>query len=102
MSALIGRLAGLAPPARAPVKFMDRIARTQRRRLDDAVEDVFNQACLTGDLDIAGNLLDVLEKMRARRQANHGRERRLNDDAIVRARREFNRRRSSLPSARAR
>ena len=91
LSTLIDRMAGLAQP-RLPAGRLERINQALRRRLDDAVEDVFNQACLKGDLDTAGQLLAVLERMHSRRQAEFGRERRINDDAIVRGREELDRR----------
>ncbi len=56
------------------------------------MEDVFNQACLNGDLATAGELLDVLTKMHERRKIAFGRDRRINDDTILRARAELERR----------
>ena len=50
-----------------------------RRRLDDALEAVFNRACATNNLDAAADVLTVLEKWHGRRVAGYGRERRISD-----------------------
>jgi hypothetical protein len=56
-------MVGLSAP-RVPMKYTDRLARTYRRRLNDGIEDVFDRACLGGDLETARALLDILEKSR--------------------------------------
>jgi hypothetical protein len=73
---------------------MDRVNRTLRRRLSDRVEDLFQAACLAGDLDAADALLTVLVKMHERRSAKFGGERRISDDSLARARAELARRRT--------
>lgn len=73
-----------------PQGMLARLNRTFRRRLSDQVQDVFREACLTGDVDTAGELLLVLEKMHDRRNSLSG-ERRFGDDAIVKAREELDR-----------
>ncbi len=66
--------ARLAPPdLLRPIQLYDpqgilgRISRTFRRRLGDRVEDLFQDACISGDLATAEELLAVLEHMHARR-----------------------------------
>jgi hypothetical protein len=88
---LISRAAHLQSPP-IPADRFSQVRRSLRRRIDDAVEDVFQRACLTGDLDTAEELLAVLESMRARRISMYGRNRRINDDDIVRLRTELQQR----------
>ena len=103
----ITRGVGLSPPDLSkkielydPGGLLDRINRTFRRRLSDKVEDVFQAACLAGDLDAAEDLLTTLERMHERRVLELGGERRISDDALVRARKELARRRAArLPRA---
>lgn len=97
-STLIGRMA-VRPPPRPPEVRLDRIHQTWRRRLDDAVEDVFRQACLAGDLDTAEQLLDVLGSMHTRRAERYGRDRRISDDGLQRAREELARRQRAAGQA---
>ncbi len=59
------------------------------RRLDDSIKQIFNRACATNNLEAAADLLTLLEKWHARRQANYGRERRINGDDLERARKEL-------------
>ncbi len=94
-SSLVGRTPILSAP-RMPAERLDRVHQTLRRRLDDAVEDVFQRACLNGDLDTARALLQVLEGMHERRQAKYGSNRRLNDDVLRRARTELEQREYAL------
>lgn len=90
------------PPAEQPppisVVVRHRINRTLRRRLSDRVVDVFQEACMTGDLETAEELLQVLEAMQARRQAIVG-ERRLSNEEVVRAREELASRREDRAAA---
>ena len=66
----------------------------------DKIEDLFQSACLAGDLDSAEDLLTVLVNMQERRSRKFGGERRISDDAVVRARAELARRRAvRLPRA---
>ena len=90
-STLIGRMAQLAQP-RVPAERLERINQGFRRRLDDAVEEVFQQACLGGDLEAARELLGVMTAMHARRQQAFGGDRRIADDALQRANQELVRR----------
>ncbi len=63
-----------APDLQRPIPLYDpegilgRINRTFRRRLRDRVEDLFQDACISGDLATAEELLTVLEHMHARRR----------------------------------
>jgi len=68
-----------------------RVNQSLKRRLDDDVEEVFNRACATNDLEAASDLLALLEKWHARRQANYGRERRITGVGLQRARKELER-----------
>jgi hypothetical protein len=68
-----------------------RVNQSLKRRLDDDVEEVFNRACATNDLESALDLLALLEKWHARRQANYGRERRITGVGLQRARKELER-----------
>lgn len=97
-STLVGRMAVLSQP-RAPAERLDRIHQAWRRRLDDAVEDVFRQACLAGDLDTAEGLLGVLGRMHTRRATRYGSERRISDDALRRAQEELARRQRAAGQA---
>jgi hypothetical protein len=72
----------------AETEVRERINRVFRRRLSDRVTEVFDEACISGDLDTAEELLVVLEAMHVRRQAAAG-ERRIGDEDVVRARDEF-------------
>jgi len=58
-----------------------------RRRLTDRVEDIFHEACLSGNLEIAEDLLWLMEKMYARRRFND--QRAQDNEALVRARQEL-------------
>lgn len=72
----------------------DRLARVNqslKRRLDDDVEEVFNRACASNDLEVAADLLLLLEKWHARRAAHYGRERRVSGANLQRARKELER-----------
>jgi hypothetical protein len=52
-----------------------------RRRLDDAVEEIFNRACASNNLDEAADLLAVLEKWSSTGK-DHSRRRRSNERNI--------------------
>jgi hypothetical protein len=75
------------PPSLSPITTMvrTRINRVLRRRLSDRVAEVFEEACVGGDLETAEELLEVLEAMHRRRQAAVG-ERRISTDELARAR----------------
>ena len=68
-----------------------RVNQSLKRRLDDDVEEVFNRACATNDLEAALDLLTLLEKWHARRSASYGRERRISGASLQRARKELER-----------
>ncbi len=74
---------------RVPVARLDRVKAAQRRRLDDSVDDAFRQACVSGDLDTAQELLAVLVAMHARRRTTFGSERRTISDSLQRAQEEL-------------
>jgi|KBSSwiStaDraftv2_1062776.scaffolds.fasta_scaffold5712477_1 hypothetical protein len=70
------------PPMSAVVR--QRINRVLRRRLSDRVNDVFQEACMAGDLDTATELLAVMEAMQERRQVAMG-DRRISNEELLRA-----------------
>jgi len=72
-------------PLYDPGGMMNRMNRSFRRRLRDRVEDLFHDACVTGDLATAEELLGVLENMQKRRQAT-GQDRRAGDSPFTAAR----------------
>jgi hypothetical protein len=76
---------------RIPGSRLARLHQSLKRRLDDDVEEVFQRACATNDLESASDLLSVLEKWHARRSASYGRERRISGASLQRARKELNR-----------
>ena len=78
------------PEVYDPQGMLARLNRTFRRRLSDQVHDVFREACMSGDLDTAAELLTVLEKMHDRRKSLAS-ERRFSDESIVKAREELDR-----------
>jgi hypothetical protein len=93
---LVDRFAALAP-ATVPGDRLQRLQQAFRRRLDDAVVDVFQRACLSRDLDTAAELLTVLENMNERRRRTYGGERRISDATVAQAREELARRRVMQP-----
>jgi hypothetical protein len=76
---------------RIPGARLERVNQALKRRLDDDVEEVFQRACASNDLEAAHDLLAVLEKWHARRSASYGRERRIGGAALQRARKELER-----------
>jgi hypothetical protein len=74
------------PSQDIPVGRLERVRQSLRRRLSDQLEDVLHRACVENDLLTAAGLLDVLEDLQNRRQQIYGRERRINDEGIVKAR----------------
>lgn len=79
-------------PLYDPAGSSGRLNRGFRRRLRDRVEDLFQDACVSGDLDTAEELLAVVENMQKRRE-NSGQDRRIDDDFFAVAREELARRR---------
>jgi hypothetical protein len=76
---------------RVPGARLARVNQSLKRRLDDDIEEVFHRACAANDLDAAADLLVVLEKWHARRSASYGRERRISNASLLRARKELER-----------
>jgi hypothetical protein len=62
-----------------------------RRRLDDAMIAIFEQACAGNNLDAAAEVLTVLETWHERRSARYGSERRIEDKHLVTMRSELKR-----------
>lgn len=77
-------------PAQATLSSVvrDRMNRALRRRLSDRVMDVFQEACVAGDLATAEELLAVMEAMQERRQAAAG-DRRMSQSDLENARGEL-------------
>ena len=46
---------------------LNNVGRSLRRRLSDKIEVLFQEACLSGDLETAESLLAILERMSTRR-----------------------------------
>jgi len=99
---LVARGAKLTPPdpprrvlVDDPEGVMKRLNKMFRRRLSDRVGDLFQAACLAGDLDTAEELLTVLMNMHERRQRIFGGERRISDEALVKMREELARRKAA-------
>ena len=88
------------PPVPVAIIVRERINRALRRRLSDRVVDVFHEACMSGDLTTAEELLEVLEAMQDRRQALLG-DRRISDEDVVRAREELASRKADRVAAEA-
>jgi hypothetical protein len=88
---LVGRTAQLHSPA-LPAHRLSRVLSSYRRRIDDAVEDVFRQACAAGDLETAEELIGILTNLHERRKAKFSGERRVSDNHIVRAKEDLLRR----------
>jgi hypothetical protein len=76
---------------RIPDNRLARVTQSFQRRLDDDIEAVFNRACISNDVDAAADLLALMEKWHERRKTSYGGERRINDDALRRARRALER-----------
>jgi hypothetical protein len=76
---------------RIPGERLARVNQSLKRRLDDDLEEVFNRALATNDLDAATDLLGLMEKWHARRSASYGRERRINSAALDRAKKDLER-----------
>ncbi len=75
-----------------PAGRMDRLKQSFRRRLSDSVEEVFHRACVENDLRTAAGLYAILEDIHIRRMKAHGTyERRISDEALVKARAELDR-----------
>jgi hypothetical protein len=79
-------------PLYDPTGASGRPPRTFRRRLRDRVEDLFQDACVAGDLETAEELLTIVENMQKRREYS-GQDRRVEDEFFATAREELARRR---------
>jgi hypothetical protein len=73
------------PPVPIATVVRDRMNRALRRRLSDRVLDVCHEACMSGDLQTADELVGVLERMHARREVVVG-DRRISDEDVLRMR----------------
>jgi hypothetical protein len=65
--------------------------RAYRRRLDDALADVFHRACAANDPQAASDLLAVLSKWQTRRIVRYGAERRISDKGLRKLKDELDR-----------
>jgi hypothetical protein len=74
-----------------PAERMNRVRQSLRRRLSDQVEETFYRACAESDTRTAAFLYATIEDMNTRRQKQHGRERRISDQALAEAREALNR-----------
>jgi hypothetical protein len=85
-----GTFDDIAPVSMPPPPWLafQRLNRVLRRRLSDRVFDVFQEACIAGDLDTAETLLALLEQMQRQRQAAFP-ERRLDTEVLGAARDEL-------------
>jgi hypothetical protein len=98
MSFGLGKATSLTPQAEhkqlAPAQPPYEVRNWLRRRLEDAVEDVFRAALQRGDLASAEDLLGVMENMHARARVRYNAERRGAAMVLERARKELDTRRS--------
>lgn len=69
-----------------PLERMNRLRHAYQRRLGDQLEDVFHRACVEGDARTAAGLYAVLEDLYTRRVQEKTSERRIHDDAMIKAR----------------
>jgi hypothetical protein len=74
-----------------PAERLSRVRQSLRRRLSDQVEETFYRACAENDIRTAAFLYATIEDMNTRRQQQHGRERRISDQAVAEAREALNR-----------
>jgi hypothetical protein len=71
---------------------IDRLRQSFKRRLSDAVEDVFHRALIENDLRTAAGLYAILEDIHVRRVQSYGSaERRISDEILIKARAELDR-----------
>ena len=78
----------MSPPPPLDLLMSKRVNPALRRRLSDRVAEVFQEACLGGDLETAEQLLGVMQDIQERR-AVAGRDRRAGDAELQRAREEL-------------
>jgi len=88
-----------------PAGRIDRLRASFKRRLSDAVEDVFHRALIENDLRTAAGLYAILEDIHVRRVKSYGSaERRISDEVLIKARAELDRcrelnQREAVPAA---
>jgi hypothetical protein len=68
-----------------------RVSHYFRRRLNDGVERLFEEACTANNLSAAADLIALLEKWHTSRAANQGGERRIGDATLRRVRHKLER-----------
>jgi hypothetical protein len=90
----IGGGANLSPFGEKAPTAPPQVQNWLRRRLEDAVEDVFRAAMQRGDLASAEDLLGVMESMHARARIRFNAERKGTAMMIDRARKELDSRKS--------
>ena len=95
------------PAQDIPAARLKRLNQLPKRRLSDAIMEVFNRACVQNDLRTAAGLLGVLSDLHDRRAKMFGTEENpLEDTSLVQARaeldrcREMNRRKQAEESGR--
>jgi hypothetical protein len=84
---------------------LDRVLPRTEHRLDDGINELFEYACITGDLEAAGELMALMEKWHARRTYKDYEQRRLVVIQLKRMRGELDRRhimRGTSPAAASR
>jgi hypothetical protein len=70
---------------------LGRVNRSFRRRLNDSMELLFDEACVANKLSAAADLLALLERWHSPRQAGYGGERRISDATLERMRHKLKR-----------
>jgi hypothetical protein len=68
----------------SPAMPLERVNRFFRRRLNDSIESLFEEACVATKLSAAADLLSLLERWHTPRQAGAGGERRTSDATVHR------------------
>ncbi len=71
---------------------VNRIHQARHRRIDDVIEEAFQHACLSGDIDTASDLVVLLERKYDRWMAAQGTDRRSGKQQLSRMRDELSRR----------
>ncbi|MSP02039.1 MAG: hypothetical protein EXR07_13465 [Acetobacteraceae bacterium] len=74
-----------------PTARMSRLRQSFQRRLCDSLEEVFYRSCVENDVRTAAGLFAVLEDLYIRRAHGRGSERRISDEALLKARSELDR-----------
>lgn len=84
-------------PTKVPASRLDRVNRTLRRRFDDIIDEAFQHACITGDLETAADVVDLLERKLERWVRANGPDSRNVSEQIAHMRDELERRRTPQP-----